>query len=380
MHPRALLAIVPLVCGACAASQPVVAGPGPLPETTVEPVVIRGYTRDELLAQFERARSFLLVDQFAEAARAFDDLAELALDPELAGAALYNAGLAFDGLGDQEQAVGRYGRLAQEHPAAPETRLGLVRLGRLLARLERWSDLQSAADALLGRADLAELDRVEGHGQRALALVEQGQAETAQGALGKALEIIDRFRFGDAGAPPVQLAPVYFALGEVRRVHSEEVKLVPVTPSFPETLERRCQGLLEAQSAYTDAMRARDAYWSAMSGYRVGQLYQQLHREALQIPAPDSARTTTQKQLFEAAMRLRYRKLLEKGLKMMDAVLDLGERTGDGAHWVARARQAKNELERSMEEEKAALARMPFTEDEVRAGLDKLKAQVQAKP
>jgi cell division protein FtsB len=171
----------------------------------------------------------------------------------------------------------------------------------------------------------------------------------------------------------MQLAQVSFAQGEVLRMRSEQVRLVPVPPNFGEVLEARCQGLLNAQSAYTEAMRSRDAHWSAMSGFRVGQLYQQLHTEAMQIPAPATANTQRSKQLFEGAMRLRYRILLEKGLKMMDATVRLGERTGEASTWIARAREAQHELGRALEDEKAALALLPCTEQELAAALDKLK-------
>jgi hypothetical protein len=171
---------------------------------------------------------------------------------------------------------------------------------------------------------------------------------------------------------------VAFAHGEITRLRSEQIHLVPVPPNFADVLERRCQGLLDAQRAYTEAMRARDAHWSAMSGYRVGQLYQQLHKEAMQIPPPENAATLRQKQLFEAAMRLRYRILLEKGLKMMSSTVRMGERTGEASFWIARARQAEQDLERALADEKAALAKMPYREEEIRAALDKLRQQAKS--
>ena len=115
-----------------------------------------------------------------------------------------------------------------------------------------------------------------------------------------------------------------------------------------------------------------------MSGFRVGQLYQQLHREAMEIPAPKQATTLRQKQLFEAAMRLRYRILLEKGLRMMDGTVRLGGRTGESSFWVTRARDAKRQLEQALEDEKAALAKMPFTEEVMQQALDKLRGKVRA--
>src|SRR5262249_33720273 len=104
-----------------------------------------------------------------------------------------------------------------------------------------------------------------------------------------------------------------------------------------------------------------------------GQLYQQLHRDVMQIPPPAGADTLKKKQLFEGAMRLRYRVLLEKGLKMMDGTVRLGERTGESSLWVARAREAKRDLELSLEDEKRELAKLPFTEAELQQALDRLK-------
>ncbi len=79
-------------------------------------------------------------------------------------------------------------------------------------------------------------------------------------------------------------------------------------------------------------------------------------------------------------MRPRYRILLEKGLKMMSGTVRLGARTGEDSLWVRRAHQAKRELEQALADEKAALAKVPYTEDEIRAGLEKLKGQKKKKP
>jgi hypothetical protein len=249
---------------------------------------------------------------------------------------------------------------------------------RLYGYLERWHELGEEAARLLAREDLPVMDRIEGYGARALSFVERGDVGSARIAVGKAQELIDKHGFGRSGLPPVQLAQVSFAEGEIRRIESEKIKLTPVPPNFVDVLEARCQGLLDAQGAFTEAMRSRDAHWSAMSGYRVGQLYQQLHREAMEIPPPEHA-NLQKRQLFEAAMRLRYRILLEKGLTMMDGTVRLGDRTGEDSYWIARARDAKRQLEQALADEKAALAKTPYTEEELRAALEKLKERVKSK-
>ncbi|HHH11441.1 MAG TPA: hypothetical protein ENK23_05135 [Sorangium sp.] len=342
------------------------------PTQQVEPMRVAAYTAEALTQRFERARSQLLVGDYATAAKAFDHLMHLAEDPELRALSRYNSGLAYASLGQHTTAIARYRMLLQDYPRHPIAKHGLVRLTRLLGYLERWPQLEQAAAQLLRRPDLVVMDRIEGYGAQALARAEQNKLDSAKVSLSKATALIDKHRFGRSGAPPVQLAQVSFAEGELRRIASEAIHLTPVPDNFGAVLEARCQGLLDAQSSYTDAMRSRDAHWSAMSGYRVGQLYQQLHREAMAIPAP-GAPTLKQQRLFRAAMRLRYRILLEKGLRMMAATVALGERTGQANEWTARARESKRQLEQQLQDEKAALAASGYEEEVLRAALDKLK-------
>ena len=342
----------------------------------VAPLVVSPFTDSELEARFEKARSLLLAEKYKEAAPAFDALVRLSPDGEVAAPSLYNGALAHEGLGAREAAIERYNGLLQRFPRHATARGALFRLSRLDAFLERWSDLTAVSDRILALPDLTVIEAIEAHGQKALGLIEQDKLEDASHQVGLARDMIEQHRIGDAGAPPIELATVSFALGEVRRKKSEKISLVPVTPNFAEVLEQRCQALLDAQNAYTDAMRSLDAHWSAMAGYRVGQLYQTLHRDVMAIPPTAKADTLKKKQLFEGAMRLRYRVLLEKGLKMMEGTVRIGQRTGEDSAWIHRADEAKRDIERALEDEKAALSKLPFTEAEMTEALEKLKKPV----
>ena len=209
------------------------------------------------------------------------------------------------------------------------------------ARCRRWPTFS------LARADLTDVERLEAYGDKSLAIVEAGDPDAAERFVIKGRDIIDALRLGEGGKLPLEVAQIHFALGEIRKLRSEAIVFVPVPANFAEVLERRCQGLLDAQSAYSDAMRSYDAHWAAMSGYRIGQLYQRLHEDVIHVPAPKSANTLEKKQLFEGAMRLRYRILLQKGLTMMEHTLMLGERTGEASPWIDRARDAKRDLEKA---------------------------------
>jgi hypothetical protein len=54
---------------------------------------------------------------------------------------------------------------------------------------------------------------------------------------------------------------------------------------------------------------------------------------------------------------------------MMKRTLGLGERTGVASGWMKRAESAKEEMEKALEDERAAIKRMPFTEEELEKAL-----------
>jgi hypothetical protein len=164
-----------------------------------------------------------------------------------------------------------------------------------------------------------------------------------------------------------------YALGELRRIKSEKISLDPPGPDFVQKLEMRCQGLLDAQAAYADAIRSVDLHWAAMSGFRVGEMYRTLHRHLMMIPPTEKAKTESDKQLFYGIMHVRYRALLEKGIEMMKRTLGLGERTGVASAWMKRAEAAKAEMEKALDDEKEAIKRMPFTEEELEKALQIMK-------
>jgi len=110
----------------------------------------------------------------------------------------------------------------------------------------------------------------------------------------------------------------------------------------------------------------------------VGELYQRLYRDVMSIPPPPTAAATADKRLFEGAMRLRYRVLLEKGLKMMEHTIMAGERTSEKSTWIDRARAAKRELELALVDQKNRMANLPYSEKELQKALDDLAAK--AKP
>jgi tetratricopeptide (TPR) repeat protein len=323
---------------------------------------------------FEEARSLFLEGKHREAGERFDLVWQGDPNGPLAARAALQAGLSYQEAGELDTAQQRFSLLPERYPKEPLVKPALLYKSRIFVALERWAELGQNAEALLARADLSVLEAVEAHGARALSLVSLGQVDKAARPLEQARNLIERNHLGESGAAPYEITIVSYALGEIRRAQGELIKFEPPPPNFGEAFERRAQLVLDAQSAYADAMRTKDPAWATMAGYRVGQLYRALHRDVMAARFPTNvAKTPRDQQLFEGAMRVRYRVLLRKGLAMLDSTVRMNERVGLQGVWGDRAKEAKAELERSLEAENQAIAKMPVPEAELQKQLDLLQ-------
>jgi tetratricopeptide (TPR) repeat protein len=322
---------------------------------------------------YQRAQAELDAGRTRRAALEFDRVYSLDPDGDLAGDALFQAAASHDASGDRGAAVSRYERLARRFPDHSLSREALVRTIRLLAFLERWQRAAEVADLVLSRyADFSPIERVVTLSGKALGLIAMGNDDKALYFVEKGRTVVEEHQLDAAGRLPRDVGQLYFALGEVRRLRAARIRFSPVPDDFAAELERRCQLLLDAQSAYSNTMRAYDAHWSAMAGFRVGELYQSLHADLMQVPAPATATNERKRQLFEGAMRLRYSILLRKALTMMEHTLAMAERTNEQSSWVERAREAKDSLVKGIEVEERSIDRLPYSRDELQAALDRL--------
>lgn len=333
-------------------------------------------TPRELRAKGERA---VLAQQWGEAIDAFEAL--LAGEPSAANdpQVLYDLALAYEGMGQREKARARYRDVSRRFRSDASARNALVREVSLDAYLEDWPALGEVGTELLARDGLDSADKMLGLGARGLSRVEAGDESGASRDITDGLDLIDETGYGKTGRLPVAAAMLEFAHGELRKLRSEKISMNPPGPDFVQKLELRCQGLLDAQRAYADAVRSVDPHWAAMSGYRVGEMYRRLHHELMLIPPTERAKTEHDEQLFFGIMHVRYRVLLEKGLDMMKQTLSLGERTGVASAWMRRAEAAKAEIEATLEEERATIGKLPFTEEELQRALELMKKNAQAK-
>jgi tetratricopeptide (TPR) repeat protein len=345
-----------------------------VPRTIVTPT--RTLTLDELFAEADRDAGR---GQLEDAARGFDRVAALEPTGPLAAEALFRAGDARDTLGHHEAALERYRAVADRHPAHGRARPAALRSVRLLTYLEDFAWAGRYADRLLTHPDLRPFEAIVAYAGKALSLVAEGDDVRASAFVERGRNVVEREGLDLAGRLPVDLAPLYFALGEVQRLRAERIHFKPLPPDFAVALEQRCQLILDAQRAYSDTWRAYDAHWSTLAGFRLAEMYETLHRELMTIPAPESADTNARRDLFEGAMRLRYSVLLEKARTMMEHTVTMADREKERSPWVERARQALLDIRAAEEKEQAALAKLPYSRADLEGVLADLKKRAQAR-
>jgi tetratricopeptide (TPR) repeat protein len=368
---RIRLAALSALLAACGAAAPA-APPSRIAVSTQIVTPSRDTTEPELFARAERE---LRDEEWRPAQRDFELLLKAGPSPAIFPTVLFDLGTADEALSDREGAAGAYHALADKFPALPAARIALVRCVWLHTFLEQWERLGDTGEALLARPDLDALDRTAALGARALSRAELGKTDLAVRDVETGLDIVEDHHFGMNGRLPPAGAELKLALGEARRIETERVKLQPVTQDFVAKVSARCQGLLDAQRAYADAMRTTDPQLATMAGYRLGAMYQKLHDDLMSIPSDGFAKTEHQRQVFYGIMHVRYRALLDKALIMLDATLAAADKIGEKTAWIDRARAAKTSMEKDLAVEKATIAKFPFTEEELEKALVIMQAK-----
>jgi hypothetical protein len=321
--------------------------------------------------EFALAHMAYNAGEFLNAARRYESLARQATDSHLAAQATFWAALAHEQAGNRLSAAQRFEALSEEHPSddlAREARIRAVRLWIFRGQFDRARRL--AARALEQADELTARQLVAAHSACALAALDSGDVGTAEAQITRGRRVVTATGMDRLDVISRDLAQLYYALGETRRIRARMIRFDPFPPDFALQFERRAQALLAAQDAYLDAMRARDAHWSSLAGYRVGQLYADLHEDVMNTPPPPGLEHND---AFHGAFRLRYLILLEKGLAMYERTVSLAERTGQHSIWSERAQTQARKLRKLLNQQQAYLDALPFSRADLQRILDRIQ-------
>ena len=373
MH-RIAAALLLVACG----GSPGTSKPAAAPTSSVDVprIVVTPTSTESLDELFAAGQGAAARGDFRSAAQHFDRV--VALEPlgPLAPEALFLAAEAYDSLHESVAALDRYEAVVARYPRHARAPVAATRGVRLSLYEEQWDWAGRLADRALERStELGGLQQIAAYAGKAMQSASAGDDVRASGFVERGRNVVERDGLDLAGRLPIELAPLYYALGEVRRIRAERIHFDDPA-SFPARMEARCQLILDAQSAYSDSWRAYDAHWSLLSGVRVGELYDNLHRELMAtMQPPASADTDDRRLLYYGATRLLYSVLLEKAHGMLDHTLAMAEREHERSAWVERARTTLRGIQDAERAEAESLARLPYGRSELEEALTRLRAE-----
>lgn len=291
-------------------------------------------------------------------------------------AELYATGEAAMGGGDNVKAVMRFERLADFFPDSKYRPDALFKAGTLLERMHDYSGAlgrfleaskaygekleggearfkaadqyyflgdYDAAIALLEPLSYATympgVRHAEADTKRAICLFMADHLDEAEKILRTVLQQIQDELKDDTrdGYLPSQ---AQFYLAEIFRKHFLSMKLDPVSrtqPQLMEDLEYKAQMLLSAQGHYLRTIRFGHPEWATASGYRIGELYQDLYEEMSEAkPPPDLNQEEVE--VYRGELRDRIRVLVTKAIDAYEQTLATAERVGATNPFVGQTR------------------------------------------
>ncbi|HET8540115.1 MAG TPA: tetratricopeptide repeat protein [Anaeromyxobacter sp.] len=329
----------------------------PPEEVKVRPIdlELEGRNDEELFAIGTAAYG---ASEWARSAAAFARIADLFPSSRHEAAALFNAGLAYERLEEWRLALERFRTLERKYEG-PDALEASFRVAECQYHLRELGDARATLDALARRADLAPGDRVRALAQRGIVELEDGRTEDAERSLRLALgtwgAATEEERLDDGFASQAQ-----FYLGEVYR---EWFRALPLDPSkgdeerLRRDLEQKAEMLLSAQGHYLRAIRMGNDRWAVASGYRIGELYDELRAQLLDAPLPpglDEEHATA----YRTELRRQVRVLATKAITAYELTLQRAARSGvDDLRFLADAQASLDRLKQAI----AADARPPGT-------------------
>jgi tetratricopeptide (TPR) repeat protein len=310
---------------------------------------LEGKTDEELFAVGTAAYG---AGDFARASAAFARLADLFPSSRHEAAALFNAGLAYERQDEWRLALERFRTLERKY-VGPDAIEASFRIAECQYHLRELADARATLDALARRKDLGAADRVRALAQRGIVELEHGRSEEAEKtlrlALGAYATASEDERLDDRFAAQAQ-----FYLGEVYR---EWFRALPLDPSrgndaaLEKDLERKAEMLLSAQGHYLRAIRMGNDRWAVASGYRIGELYDELRGRMLDAPLPPGL-DEEHAQAYRAELRKRVRVLATKAITAYEQTLSRAARSGvDDLRFLADAQASLEKLKAALAEE-----------------------------
>lgn len=272
---------------------------------------------------FDAGNQALVGGKYEEALLHFDRLLADFPSSELAVLALYNAGLALEGLGRHDAAIDRYRGILTRAKTGRDSRDAHIRAVAVLAELERWPQARKLIGEFLGRGDLSASDQIEGWARQGFIQVEIGDYRDAEDALARALELAN---VEEAAGRPLEsayfVAMAHFYLGEIPRRQYAVMPIRLPESQMKKDLNHKAELVLLATERYDRAIKTGHLYWATAAGYQIAAMQAEFRDAIVLAPIPRYL-SREAAVVYERRVHKEARQFLEKALRIHQQTVEL---------------------------------------------------------
>lgn len=258
-------------------------------------------------------------------------------------AAALNAGVCLEELGQADAAEATYRLIVDGLPRSRDWPAAATRLADLLLREQKPQQAAAVWERFVGLSSLATEERLQALAALAEARLAAGQDFQAEKELRRLLALYKE-REQEEYLDSALAARAEYLLGQLAEERFRQAPLRLPEEQMEQDLEAKAGLLLEAQSCYLRAIRLADALWATRAGYRIGQLYLELHRALAEAPVPADL-NQEETCVYRRLLAERTAVLLRKALRVLEQTLEIADRTGIHDDTVALIREQVRQIE-----------------------------------
>ena len=347
-------------CAHRSAAGPALPGVPPVTQYEMEPIKItavsgaggthiEAYDAAEL---FEQAGKALSEKRYDEAISGYDRVLKEFQESRFSRAALYNAGLAYQGKQDWGGAIARFKVLADSYADSSDAKDAVFQLGATYAEMKNWpASIQVFAQAL-ERKDLTADDRLEALGRRGFAQFQLKDLDTAERSFRAAVGFFHQVEAEERLETDFYLALAMYHLGQISHERFRAVALRLPEKQMGVDLEDKAHLLLASQRQYIDTIKLGNPGWASAAGFQIASLYEELYDAFIHAPVPPELLRPDSREKLEVyyqEVRKKIRVLLEKSVRTHEANLLMMERLGVKNEWRDKSKLAYAKIQRLLD-------------------------------
>ena len=249
--------------------------------------------------------------------------------------ALYNAGLCLEFLEKYKESAQYFEELMRFIPGKADAKDAAFHLAECYEKMGKHNNVAALMHRILKRSDLTLKDRVEGHVRMGRAYTELREYSKAEGSYKKAMSVSDK-----SEAPLVKdhhlLAESHYGLGVIYHRMFSEIKLKLPVKAMKRDFNDKMQLFEQAQNYYIESIRHKNVYWASLSGFMVGQIFEDFHHDILYAEVPKDL-TWEQVEIYFEELRKMAKPLLAQAIGIYEKTVVVAARVGLDNEWVQKS-------------------------------------------